>query len=385
MAWSAVEAKALVEDGHTLPADWYYDPAIFALERERIFGRVWQFAGVTAGLQEPGAYRTTSLAGRRVLLVRGADGVLRAFHNVCPHRANALLEGSGQVRMIQCRYHCWTFDLDGRLRNAPGMKDDAGFRPDLYGLRPIRAETWGPFVFVNLDPDAPPLADYVSPELRGHLEALGLDLEGIAAAGVHKSFQRSFRCNWKVSVENSLECYHCASVHPGLRHTLDLARHLDVAFLDRGFVARVPTKAAPGSQTGRGDGEGMPAAVWAEAKSGKGLDFSQVHWIYPNQSITIWPGPGGSFTVNLWSPVSPTETSWWLGRWWRSEVAEEVREAQWSFITSVAEEDIVIVESVQEGIESGAWSFGRYQRSVPHHGEHMPHRFDRMVVDSLLA
>ncbi len=126
---------AQLEQGYTLPAAWYTDPATFAREQARIFRRAWQYAGLTEELPRPGDFLTRELGGAPVVLLRDRDGQLRAFANVCRHRGSQLvLDACGNRKTLQCHYHAWTYNLDGTLRAAPGMKDEPGFDRACHSL-----------------------------------------------------------------------------------------------------------------------------------------------------------------------------------------------------------------------------------------------------------
>ncbi len=212
-ALAAFEAPGPVARG--LPAAAYTSEAIFQLENERIFADSWVFAGLAHELARPGDAVPVTVAGRPVLLVRDADGEVRAFHNVCRHRCLKLVDEPCNVGpTIQCPYHSWTYRLDGALHIAPyfGGRDPravpAGFDRAEHGLVPVRVATWHDWVFVNLNGTAPPIEDFVAP-LQRHLGGLDLsrmkhvvtiDLGEIAA-------------NWKLLMENFIEPYHVPFVH----------------------------------------------------------------------------------------------------------------------------------------------------------------------------
>src|SRR5215468_3345635 len=145
------------ERSYTLPASYYFDPAIYAREREAIFYRSWSFVGHIAQLREAGNYITCRIGDQGVLVMRGKDSVLRAFYNVCSHRAHELLAGSGTAKVITCPYHAWSYHSDGRLRTARGSEKMAGFDAGEFCLKPVQVEELCGFVFVNLDPQAAPL------------------------------------------------------------------------------------------------------------------------------------------------------------------------------------------------------------------------------------
>src|SRR5574340_731537 len=199
----------------TPPAEWYTDPAMLELERQRVFRGTWQYACSLDLLRLPGNYAAVDVCGTPVVLTRGLEGELRAFYNVCRHRAGMVAHGCGNRKSLQCQYHGWLYGLDGKLKNAPEFEGVEDFRKEDFGLVPVRVESWGPFAFVNLDGEAPPL-----PEVLGRIpeETKGIDLEG-----VRKVERRDYivNANWKVYVDNYLEGYHIPIAHPGLFKEID--------------------------------------------------------------------------------------------------------------------------------------------------------------------
>jgi choline monooxygenase len=375
--------RAALATGLTPPAEWYHDPELYALEQERIFARTWQLVALTPDVEEPGAYTTVVAGEREFLLVRDLDGRLRAFHNVCLHRAGRVVEGAGQGRLLQCRYHGWTYRLDGTLNRAPGMDRAPGFDAADCRLREVAVAVWPPFVFLNPDPDAQPLDAFLG-SVPARVADLGMDLTGVAGEQSFLVHERTLACNWKLAVENSLECYHCPTVHPTLAATVDLSRR-DFVVLRSAVVGRTPLRAEAGTNGPTAPTRGMAVAIWDAATRGDGLDFHQFHWLFPNQSLSIWPGPGNSFTLNRWRPIAPDRTHWWLGRWWPATVAPDVRAAQWEFVLQVAGQDVAILEGVQRGVQSGAWSHGRYQLIERHRSERPLQAFNAMVAGCLSA
>ena len=180
----------------TNPWVWYSDPDVLRRERERIFRSAWHYVGHAGRLSEEPSYFACETGGVPAVVTRDADGELRAFLNVCRHRGAEIAAGEGRRETLQCPYHAWTYGLDGRLRTAPrAAEDDLGE----VALAPLRLEAWGPFLFVNADPDAPPLA--VDVELPFDPAELRF----------HERVDYSLAANWKIAVENYLECYHCPS------------------------------------------------------------------------------------------------------------------------------------------------------------------------------
>src|SRR5689334_4377266 len=139
-----------VENAWTLPSAVYTDAAVFAAEKDRIFARTWQVVGHAHQVANPGDYFTTELMGEPLLVVRGNDGILRGFYNVCRHRAGPPAEGCGSRRVFRCGYHGWTYGLDGRLISTPEFEGVQDFDAGQFGLRPVRCEEWSGLVFVNL-------------------------------------------------------------------------------------------------------------------------------------------------------------------------------------------------------------------------------------------
>src|SRR5437588_1719453 len=173
----AVLEDALAQ-GATLPAEWYFDPAIARLEEERIFHRSWQYAGRAAQVERPGDYFTCRAGRIPIVVVRDRAGALRAHANVCRHRGSEIVTGAGHRETLQCRYHAWTYDLDGSLRAAPRSDREPSFDRSRFSLPPVAVDTWGPFVFVSADANAAPLAETLG-DLPRLVAAAGVDLDAL--------------------------------------------------------------------------------------------------------------------------------------------------------------------------------------------------------------
>ena len=204
-------------DALTLPFSWYSDEELLRRERSLIFARSWQYGGRADQVAEPGSFLATDAGGIPILVVRDRDGELRAFLNVCRHRGAVLTEGCGTRETIQCHYHAWTYDLDGSLRAAPRSDREPGFDKADWSLLPASVDTWGPFLFVNPSPDAEPLTEFLG-ELPA-IMARDIDLSGLV---FHSRVSFGADANWKIVVENFLECYHCPTAHPGFSSEVDV-------------------------------------------------------------------------------------------------------------------------------------------------------------------
>lgn len=208
----ATSAPAQAERVMTLPGRYYYDADLFALEQERIFSTSWICVGRADAVAEPGQYFLATVGTENVIVLRGRQGGLRAFLNVCRHRgARVCLAERGQLRStMQCRYHAWTYGLDGRLIGAPNMKEDPSFDAEQFGLWPVALDLWEGLVWLNLSDNPEPLAaqmgDLYTRYAHYHV--------GELQVAHHVSYD--VRANWKLLVENFSECCHCAIAHPEL-------------------------------------------------------------------------------------------------------------------------------------------------------------------------
>ena len=216
----AASSKPLVS---TLPGRYYHDPAIFERELDRIFARLWVCAGRADHVPEAGQYFTGQVGRESVIVLRGSDGVLRAFVNVCRHRGARLCsEARGQLRgRLRCRYHGWTYGLDGRLIGAPHMTGTEGFGPEALGLVPVALAIWEGLVWLNLADQPAPIADQLTPwvcERFGDTATFARYRVGELRVG--RTLTYDVRANWKLIVENFMECYHCAVIHPELSRAI---------------------------------------------------------------------------------------------------------------------------------------------------------------------
>jgi Rieske 2Fe-2S family protein len=207
----------------TLPGSAYTDPGTFALEQQRIFERMWFCAVRAADLGAPGSFRTVQVGRESVLVTRARDGSVRAFLNICRHRgARLCTEESGQVkRAFQCAYHAWTYGLDGTLVAAPNLTRMPDIDRTAYGLLPVAVREWLGYVWVCLADDPPSFESDViaaATERLGDPEAIGRYQAEQLAVG--RRIRYDVRANWKLIVENFMECYHCATIHPELTDVL---------------------------------------------------------------------------------------------------------------------------------------------------------------------
>jgi choline monooxygenase len=335
-----------LEQGRTLPLSWYTDPAVTAAEMDRIYSSTWQYIGRAADVAEAGQFVTADVAGRPIVVVRDRDGSLNAFHNVCRHRAaKVVLEDCGQRRTLQCHYHAWTYGLDGGLKGAPRSRSEVNFPQAELGLRKASAATWGPFLFANLDEAAQPLETQLA-DVPALTAGAGIDVENLQ---FHFRVEYDLNCNWKVAIENYLECYHCPTAHPGFSHVLDTDMAAYQLVLEathawqNGPLRPLSPGAAPESgYTGR-DGAVPEGRYFA---------------LFPNMKVNINPGlPNVSIGPII--PTGPDTSHGFLDYYFSPDVTQEWIDDMIVFDNEVGAEDTVLVESVQKGIRSGAVQQGR--------------------------
>ncbi|MEL7397841.1 MAG: aromatic ring-hydroxylating dioxygenase subunit alpha, partial [Pseudomonadota bacterium] len=193
----------------SLDARYYTDPAIFAKEMDGLLSTTWQFAGHANDIPKVGDYFAFEIAGQQLFSIRGRDKQVRTFYNVCQHRAHGLVQGSGNARVVVCPYHAWTYELTGHLRNGPNIGSVPGFDKSTVCLTEVRTEDFNGFIFVNLDDDAAPMDEWF-PGVREEIAEYVPNVQELAPL---ECVEIPEKCNWKVSVENYSECYHCPINH----------------------------------------------------------------------------------------------------------------------------------------------------------------------------
>ena len=322
----------------TNPWAWYSDPAVLGLERERIFRSAWHYVCHAGRLAERSSYFASETGGLPALVVRDQDGELRAFLNVCRHRGAVVATGEGRRETLQCPYHAWTYGLDGRLRSAP--RSDEAELGDIR-LLPLRLEAWGPFLFVNADPDAEPLSIDVQ---------LPFDPAELV---FHTRQDYLLEANWKIAVENYLECYHCPVAHPGFTKLVDVA-----------------------PDTYRLEANGRVWSQFGEARAGAGR--CEFHLVWPTLKINVYPGFANLSIGPVW-PESPERTVGFLDYFFGAYVPEQDARELFEFDDQVGREDTALVESVQRGVRSGLLEHGRLLPA----SEQLIEEFQRKVAASL--
>ena len=322
-----------LEYASTLPSRFYFDASVLDQENRAVFGRTWQLAGRAEQVRESGQYFTTTIGEEPVLVVRGADGVLRAMTNVCRHRAGPIAHGEGKRPVLQCGYHGWTYGLDGRLRVTPEFEHVAEFDRAACVLPQYRAEIWNELVFVNLDPDAESLTDFLGELLT---DMPRHDYSGFRLAR-HKRWELD--CNWKVYVDNYLEGYHIPIVHPGLFRELDYPNYRTETRRTYS-IQYAPTKRPERIRTSDGD------------------DQVRYFWLFPNLMLNVYPD---NFSTNLILPMGPGRTATIFDWYFKDPEAMKTQlDDTVAFSDEIQLEDIDICEAVQRGLRSSTYEAGRF-------------------------
>jgi phenylpropionate dioxygenase-like ring-hydroxylating dioxygenase large terminal subunit len=345
-------AAAPLEQASTIPAPWYLDRRIEEAEREQVFGANWIAVGRTDQVSLEGQFFTVEIAGEPLVVVRGADGELRAFFNVCRHHAAAVANvPCGTVRHLRCPYHGWTYGLDGSLKGTPEFAGVCNFDRAANGLVPVRVEAWEQFVFVTLDPGAAPLPIFLG-DLPARVITLGLaDLHFFA----RKTY--SLACNWKVYVDNYLDGgYHVPHLHEGLSSVLDYKEYT-IENSQRYSLQSSPMVRSEEHES------------FAATRTG---DRAYYYWLYPNFMINIYEGV---MDTNLVIPLA-TDRCLVQFDFFFKDVSDGARHANTKSVAvsdRIQNEDVDICESVQRGLGSRAYGAGRL--SVRREGgEHLFHR-----------
>ena len=359
---SGYNDRARLAEASTIPAPWYIDPRIFELERHNVFSKTWQLVARTSQLQHAGDYVTARLAGEPIVVVRGADGALRSFYNVCRHHAAAVATTpAGHVQSFRCPYHGWNYGLDGSLKGMPEFAGVCNFDRQANGLVQVAVASWENFVFVNLSSPTASLEEFLG-DLASQVSPLALD-----KLQFHSRKEYTLDCNWKVFVDNYLDGgYHVPHLHKGLNSVLDYS-HYTIENGEHYCLQSSPMVASNEDEQ-----------VSATRKG----DRARYFWLYPNFMINIYDGV---MDTNLVVPLGPNRCKVVFDFYFSDVSPQQEVQNSASIATSdkVQGEDVAICESVQRGLASRAYGAGRLsiRREA---GEHLFHRLLAQDLKSAL-
>ena len=363
-----------------LPNDVYTNGAYFAHERDTLFAGTWACVGRGTDAPNPGDVCPVNLMGLPLLMVRGSDGQLRVFHNVCSHRGNRLVAEPCRITgMIRCPYHSWTYDLEGKLRGTPhiggvGKHEIEGFDRGKHGLRPVPGAEWLDLVFVNLAENAPKFDDHIAPLMdRWKPFVSSKDLAQLTIGATHADITMEIAANWKLAVENFCESYHLPWVHPGLNKRSRLEDHYHI-FGDDSFAGQGTTVYDPDYL----DGERFPSfGNWSKDKQA----YAEYIALFPN----VWFGlhVDHLYTVIL-NPVAMDRTVESFQFYYLGDAAGErfanKRATSLAAWHEVFAEDIGVVEGMQLGRRSPAYQGGVFSPVM----DQPTHHFHQWVARRLL-
>jgi carnitine monooxygenase subunit len=348
----------------SLRSDAYTERRWLDADVAAIFARTWQWVCHVEKLAGPGSYVSATIAGLPIAVVRGRDGALRAFYNVCKHRAHELLSGSGVTGSIVCPYHAWSYNLDGRLRGARRADRMETFDKSEICLDPVQVEEFGGFVYVNLDPGARPLGEQAA-DLAGEIERWAPDVAQLTFA---QRLTYDVQSNWKNVIDNFLECYHCHVAHK---------EFVDLVDMDTYEVKTYGIWSSHFAEAGKHDNAAYDV-------SGATVNEHAVWWLWPNTCLLRYPGRG-NFMVFQVLPAGIDRT---LETWDFYLETPEPNEAEAESIRYIddvlQQQDISIVESVQRGMRTPAFTQGRivYDPAGSGLSEHGVHHFHGLVLEA---
>lgn len=352
-----------------MPARFYNDREVYEIEKEAIFYDSWLYVGHVSQVAKPGEYFTAQIHEQNVFVVRERSGEISAFYNVCAHRGHELLEGKGKTNLIVCPYHAWAYDLDGKLKAARNSENVEGFNKCDFTLKKVNVEVFCGLVFINLNPDATPLREQAAgleAEIRSYCP--GVDDLMFAQRDNYK-----VKCNWKVIVDNFLECYHCAPAH---------AAFVDLVDMD---TYRTVTHGIFSSQIAGAPRSNKNSAFDFETGD---VDFGYAGWfLWPNLTIWIYPGEANLSVLQM-NPAGIGKTveyqDWFLPT---AEPSKQQKDAMDYQKDVLQPEDIGLCESVQKGLKSRGYNQGRFivDNQLSELSEHAVHHFQRMVVEAIGA
>ncbi len=363
--------KPLVEEpelSYTLPSYLYTDPAVYEVEKEKIFYKTWQFVAHKTAFNKPGDYVTVQICDQNLFVMMGKDNELRAFYNVCQHRAHELLpHGTGNVKsVIVCPYHAWAFEREGQLRGAPRSQNRPGFNKADYSLKQVRLEMFLNSVFLNLDENAEPLSELAA-DLEADVRQRVPYFDQLRAPTDGLLGESKINAGWKVVVDNYVECYHCDHAHKDFANLICMDTYQHDTF---GWWARQLGSDIRKDNTAYELDDNAPV-------------MSSMFWyLWPNTTINILPGTE-EVNISAIRPLGLAQTDFGGPSLSVSGVFDQ-RRAEYTAEVLVPE-DISLCESVQRGLMSKGYTQGPIIVDAQRTGrfEHAIHHFHRLVQSAL--
>ncbi|ATQ56404.1 aromatic ring-hydroxylating oxygenase subunit alpha [Paracoccus yeei] len=348
----------------SLNAKAYTDPRWYQVDLQAIIAKTWQWVCHVEKVRNPGDYIAVEIAGQPVAVVRDREGKLRAFYNVCKHRAHHLLEGNGNTTRIMCPYHAWTYKLDGQLVRAPHTETLEDFNAKEICLDQVQVEEFCGFVYVNLDSTAEPLAK-LSGDLETEIRHWAPDIDNLTFG---KRLTYEIRSNWKNVIDNFLECYHCPTAHKDFCTLVDMDTY------------KVTTHGIYSSHMADAGKTTNSAYDTSNAK----VQTHAVWWLWPNTCLMRYPGRSSMIVLNV-IPAGPDRTLETYDFYLETPEPDATELEAIRYIDEVLQpEDISLVQSVQRGMNTPAFTQGRIVNDPDGSGqsEHALHHFHGLVLDA---
>lgn len=348
----------------SLRADAYTQEQWFAADTKAILAKSWQWVCHVEKLREPGSYITLTVAGQPIAVLRDREGSLRAFYNVCKHRAHELLSGEGTTSRIMCPYHAWVYKLDGQLVRAPETEHLKDFEPKDICLDAVQVEEFVGFIYVNLDAQAPPLAEQ-SGGLETEIRHWAPDIDKLTFG--HR-LTYDIKSNWKNVVDNFLECYHCPTAHKDFCDLVDMDTYKVTTY---GIYSSHMAEAGQGTNT-------------AYDVSNATVRTHAVWWLWPTTCLMRYPGRSSMIVLNI-IPVGPDRTLETYDFFLETPEPDPMELDAMRYLDEVLQvEDIGLVESVQRGMNTPAFTQGRIVNDPSGSGksEHAVHHFHGLVLEA---
>lgn len=364
--FAAIRAGYSPDSGksQSLHADAYIKEAWYTADLKAIFSRHWQWVCHVEKLRAPGSYIALEVAGQPVAVLRDRDGVLRAFYNVCKHRAHELLSGEGTTSRIMCPYHAWVYKLDGQLVRAPETEHLEDFTPSDICLDAVQVEEFCGFIYVNLDSQAPSLSSQ-SGNLETEIRHWAPDIDGLTFG--HR-LTYDIKSNWKNVVDNFLECYHCPTAHKDFCDLVDMDTY---KVTTHGIYSSHMAEAGQGTNS-------------AYDVSNATVRTHAVWWLWPTTCLMRYPGRSSMIVLNI-IPAGPDRTLETYDFFLETPEPDPMELDAMRYLDEVLQvEDIALVESVQRGMSTPAFTQGRIVNDPSGSGksEHAVHHFHGLVLDA---
>jgi choline monooxygenase len=365
--------RQAADRANSFPAFMYTSDQVYQLERTQFFHKNWIYVGHISQLDGPGSYFTTSIAETPLLIVCDRQGTLRAFHNVCTHRAAPVALDSGSCHRFICPYHAWTFDLEGNLRGTPDFETYVDFHPDEYALSSIQIDTWGPFIFVNVDPDAAPLSEQLN-EIPGLFNDYHLS-EWVRVHAVDYYTDT----NWKLYVENNAENYHEPIVHKSSYGTGQVSWNNSYNLIQcesRHHYYLQFTPYAPNSDEAK---HGFQPGLFKDNLPERLMQGTSVMSFWPNFAWIICPTSAIIYTIDP-QGAAHTRIRWeWLVPNTPEAQSAENLDTLIQLYDRVQQEDLNLLPDVQRGIMSPGYVRGPLSPTR----EVGVHRFQEILMEYL--